>query len=249
MTVLLVMNSSSAMSRFERPRASRLRISRSRAVSAPRPSSWRSSLSAPGRAAQGVEHGRRDGGREDHLAARHRRDAALELLGLEAPVHEVAGRAVADRAGDQVLVLAVGQHQHLGLLAQRPGGGDAVHHRHPHVQADDVGLGPRPRGRSPRARRRPRRRPRSPGSRPAGWRCRGARWRCRRRGGLGSLPREAGHRSRKASLVARRRRGGAGAGAAGSGRPAPAPAAAPRAQASIATQAETRSPPRAPTRR
>ena len=78
-------------------------------------------------------------GREDHLAARDGLDAALELLGLEAPVHEVAGRAVADRAGDEVLVLGVGEHQHLRALGERAGGGDAVHHRHAHVEADDVG--------------------------------------------------------------------------------------------------------------
>ena len=64
---------------------------------------------------------------------------ALELLGLEAPVDEVAGGAVADRAGDELLVLGVGEHQDLGALRQRAGGGDAVHHRHPDVEADDVG--------------------------------------------------------------------------------------------------------------
>jgi hypothetical protein len=71
--------------------------------------------------------------------ARDRLDAALELLGLEAPVHEIAGRAVADRAGDQVLVLGVAEHQHLRALGKRAGGGDAVHHRHADVEADDVG--------------------------------------------------------------------------------------------------------------
>ena len=46
------------------------------------------------------------------------------------------------------------------MLGQRLGGGDAVHHRHPHVQADDVGRASRARRRSPRGRRRPRRPPR-----------------------------------------------------------------------------------------
>src|SRR4051794_37292768 len=106
------------------------------------------------RTAQHVEHGRRDRGREHHLAARDGDDALLELLGLEAAVHQVAGRAVADRAGDEVLLVAVGEHQHLGLLAQRAGRGDAVHDRHPHVQADHVGpqLG-RARDRLPAVRR------------------------------------------------------------------------------------------------
>jgi hypothetical protein len=74
-----------------------------------------------------------------HLAARDGLDAALELLGLEAAVHEIAGRTVADRAGDEVLVLGVGEHQDLRALGERPGGGDAVHDRHPHVEAHDVG--------------------------------------------------------------------------------------------------------------
>jgi len=52
---------------------------------------------------------------------------------------EVARGAVADRARDEVLVLGVGEHQDLRALRERARGGDAVHHRHADVEADDVG--------------------------------------------------------------------------------------------------------------
>src|SRR4051812_24566648 len=89
----------------------------------------------PGRAPQGLEDRGRDRGREHHLPRRDRLDAGLELVGLEAAVDEVADRAIADRARDELLVLGVAQHQDLGALGQRTRGGDAVHHRHAHVEA------------------------------------------------------------------------------------------------------------------
>ena len=107
------------------------------------------------------------------------------------------------------------------MLGQRLGGGDAVHHRHPHVQAHDVGAGLARDGDrlAPVAgladdldARRPR---------PAGWRCPAGRSRCRRRGGRGSLPCVPRH-------GARDRIGRLGVGAA---RPGGAAAGRPRARA------------------
>src|SRR4051812_24610770 len=95
----------------------------------------------PGRAPQGLEARRRDRGREHHLARRDGLDACLELFGLEPAVHEVADGAVADRARDELLVLRVAQHEDLRALGQRACRRDAVHDRHPHVEADDVRRG------------------------------------------------------------------------------------------------------------
>ena len=128
------------MSRLERPRPMKPITSRSRSVSASGPVSRRGpgSRLSP-REMRSKITGATDG-RHDALARGEVAHRARELVGLEAPVDEVAVGPGADRPGDHRLVVGVGEHHDLALARQALGGLDAVHDRHADVEQHHVGV-------------------------------------------------------------------------------------------------------------
>ncbi len=141
LTVWTATTSSSAISWFERPRATRRRISASRSVSEATSSARRS----PGSSRDAVPlHERARERREDErLARRDDADGLGELLRLDALEHESA-RAGAQRVEDVVVVLERRDHEHarprrraLDDAARRL---NAVEVRHADVHQDDVGV-------------------------------------------------------------------------------------------------------------
>ena len=160
LTVSSLSTSRSAISRFERPSATRPRISVSRGVSAASPS---------GRLLSGPEAGElgdqpaRDRGREQRVPGGDDAHCLEKRLGRDVLEQESAGARV-QRVVDVLVEVERREDEDARAVARRrradlPGGLDAVHHGHADVHQHDVGrvlarsAGP-PRRRQPRSRRR-----------------------------------------------------------------------------------------------
>ena len=127
------------MTLFERPRAIRIRTSRSRGVrsstSAGAPPPWAISSTIAGG----------DRGRERRVAVVGGADRAHELGRLDV-LEQVAGGARAQRREQLVVVAEAREHDHAGAragLAQALERADAVQARHHEVEQDHVGVGAR----------------------------------------------------------------------------------------------------------